>query len=153
MNYGYARVSTDRQSVEAQVRQLRAAVVGKVFRELASGAKTEHAQPSRSLWRATAIGRALYVKVQSLPWMSANRRRVSSSQAVNGRFQRMGIASPINREWLETTRNSPVQKSKIRTKIRALAVLISAVRLVAQRVEVYRSPMGADALRGRGVNS
>jgi hypothetical protein len=32
----------------------------------------------------------------------------------------MGIASPINREWLETTRNSPVQKSKIRTKIRAL---------------------------------
>ena len=73
MIYGYARVSTDRQSVEAQVRQLRAAVAGKVFRELASGAKTECAQPPRSLWRATAIGRAPYVKVQSLPWMSANR--------------------------------------------------------------------------------
>jgi Resolvase, N terminal domain len=71
MIYGYARVSTDRQSVEAQVRQLLAAVAGKVFRELASGAKIERAQPPRSLWRATAIG--LYVKVQSLPWMSANR--------------------------------------------------------------------------------
>ena len=70
---GYARVSTDRQSLEAQVRQLRAAVAGKVFRELVSGAKTERAQPPRSLCRATAIGRALYVKMQSLPWMSADR--------------------------------------------------------------------------------
>jgi hypothetical protein len=73
MIYGYARVSTGRQSVEAQVRQLRAPVAGKVFRELASGAKTERAQPPRSLWRATAIGPALYVKEQSLPSMSANR--------------------------------------------------------------------------------
>jgi predicted site-specific integrase-resolvase len=70
---GHARVSTDRQRVEAQVRRLRAAVVGEVFRELASGANTERAQPPRSLWRATAIGRTLYVKVQSLPWMSADR--------------------------------------------------------------------------------
>jgi DNA invertase Pin-like site-specific DNA recombinase len=61
MTYGYARVPTDRQSVEAQVRQLRAAVAGKVLRELASGAKTERAPPPRSLWRATAMGRALYV--------------------------------------------------------------------------------------------
>jgi hypothetical protein len=41
--YGYARVSTDGQSVEAQVRQLRAAGAGKVFREVASGAKTVRA--------------------------------------------------------------------------------------------------------------
>jgi DNA invertase Pin-like site-specific DNA recombinase len=32
MIYGYARVSTDRQNVEAQVRQLRAAIAGKAFR-------------------------------------------------------------------------------------------------------------------------
>src|SRR5215469_9817015 len=35
--YGYARVSTGGQSVDAQARQLRAAGAGKVFREVASG--------------------------------------------------------------------------------------------------------------------
>ncbi|MGO9232884.1 MAG: recombinase family protein, partial [Methylocella sp.] len=39
MIYGYARVSTDGQSVDAQVKQLRAAGAEKVFRETASGAK------------------------------------------------------------------------------------------------------------------
>jgi hypothetical protein len=67
MIYGYARVSTDGQSIEAQVRQLRAAGVGKVFREVASGAKTDRArrllaqlarrrcadgEPARPGWRA-----------------------------------------------------------------------------------------------------
>src|SRR5258707_436181 len=41
MIYGYARVSTGGQSEAAQVRQLRAAGAGKVFREVASGAKTD----------------------------------------------------------------------------------------------------------------
>jgi DNA invertase Pin-like site-specific DNA recombinase len=44
MKYGYARVSTDGQSVAAQVAALRAARAGKVFREVASGAKTDRAQ-------------------------------------------------------------------------------------------------------------
>jgi DNA invertase Pin-like site-specific DNA recombinase len=49
MIYGYARVSTDGQSEAAQVRQLRAAGAGKVFREVASGAKTDRAQLCRVL--------------------------------------------------------------------------------------------------------
>jgi DNA invertase Pin-like site-specific DNA recombinase len=44
MIYGYARVSTDGQSVAAQVAALTAAGAGKVFREVASGAKTDRAQ-------------------------------------------------------------------------------------------------------------
>jgi len=44
MIYGYARVSTDGQSVEAQVAALTAAGAGRVFREVASGAKTDRAQ-------------------------------------------------------------------------------------------------------------
>jgi DNA invertase Pin-like site-specific DNA recombinase len=44
MKYGYARVSTDGQSVDAQVRQLTKAGCKKVFREVASGAKTDRAQ-------------------------------------------------------------------------------------------------------------
>ena len=43
MKYGYARVSTDGQSVDAQVRQLTKAGCKKVFREVASGAKTDRA--------------------------------------------------------------------------------------------------------------
>ncbi len=49
MKYGYARVSTDGQSVDAQVRQLTKAGCKKVFREVASGAKTDRAQLRRLL--------------------------------------------------------------------------------------------------------
>jgi DNA invertase Pin-like site-specific DNA recombinase len=44
MIYGYARVSTDGQSVDAQVKQLRAAGADQVFRETASGARSDRAQ-------------------------------------------------------------------------------------------------------------
>ena len=49
MKYGYARVSTDGQSVDAQVRQLTKAGCKKVFRETASGAKTDRSQLRRVL--------------------------------------------------------------------------------------------------------
>jgi DNA invertase Pin-like site-specific DNA recombinase len=44
MIYGYARVSTDGQSVAAQISQLRAAGCEKVFREVSSGVKTDRNQ-------------------------------------------------------------------------------------------------------------
>ena len=49
MKYGYARVSTDGQSVAAQVTTLKAAGAEKVFKEVASGAKTDRAQLHRLL--------------------------------------------------------------------------------------------------------
>jgi DNA invertase Pin-like site-specific DNA recombinase len=49
MKYGYARVSTDGRSVDAQVRQLTKAGCKKVFRETASGAKTDRAQLRKAL--------------------------------------------------------------------------------------------------------
>jgi DNA invertase Pin-like site-specific DNA recombinase len=49
MKYGYARVSTDGQSVDAQVRQLTRAGCKKVFREVASGARIDRAQLRRLL--------------------------------------------------------------------------------------------------------
>src|ERR1700687_6028164 len=49
MKYGYARVSTGGQSVDAQVRQLTKAGCKNVFREVASGAKTDRAQLRRLL--------------------------------------------------------------------------------------------------------
>jgi DNA invertase Pin-like site-specific DNA recombinase len=49
MIYGYARVSTDGQSVDAQVKQLRTAGAEKVFRETASGARADRAQLRRAV--------------------------------------------------------------------------------------------------------
>jgi DNA invertase Pin-like site-specific DNA recombinase len=49
MIYGYARLSTDGQSVEAQVKKLRHAGAGKVFRETASGARADRPQLCRAL--------------------------------------------------------------------------------------------------------
>lgn len=49
MIYGYARVSTDGQSVDSQVAALTAAGAEKVFREVASGAQTDRAQLRRLL--------------------------------------------------------------------------------------------------------
>jgi DNA invertase Pin-like site-specific DNA recombinase len=54
MKYGYARVSTGGQSVDAQVRQLTKAGCHKVFREVASGAKTDRAQLRRLLGQLEA---------------------------------------------------------------------------------------------------
>lgn len=49
MIYGYARVSTNGQSVDAQVRQLTKAGCTKVFHETASGTKTDRAQLAKAL--------------------------------------------------------------------------------------------------------
>jgi DNA invertase Pin-like site-specific DNA recombinase len=54
MVYGYARVSTDGQSVDAQVRALRTAGARQVFREVASGVKTDRSQLRRALDRLDA---------------------------------------------------------------------------------------------------
>lgn len=49
MIYGYARISTDGQSVEAQVKALCAAGAEKLYRETAGGACADRAQLRRVL--------------------------------------------------------------------------------------------------------
>jgi DNA invertase Pin-like site-specific DNA recombinase len=48
-SYGYARVSTDGQSLESQVAALKAAGAGKVYAEKQSGTKTDRAALARVL--------------------------------------------------------------------------------------------------------
>ena len=47
--YGYARVSTDGQTLDAQVAQLKAAGAEKVFQEKVSGARIDRPQLARLL--------------------------------------------------------------------------------------------------------
>jgi DNA invertase Pin-like site-specific DNA recombinase len=60
MIYGYARVSTDGQSVDAQVQQLSAAGASKIFKETASGSNTDRTQLARVM-RCLAGGDVLMV--------------------------------------------------------------------------------------------
>jgi hypothetical protein len=60
MKYSYARAWTDGQSVAAQMTALRAAGAVKVFREVASGAKTDRAQLRKAIF-ALGAGDVLMV--------------------------------------------------------------------------------------------
>ncbi len=60
MIYGYARVSTDGQSVAAQVAQLTDAGAATVFQETASGAKTDRRALARAI-KALEAGDTLLV--------------------------------------------------------------------------------------------
>ncbi|CAN2535829.1 DNA-invertase+hin [Methylocapsa aurea] len=71
MKFGYARVSTDGQSVDAQVKQLRAAGAEKVFKETASGAKTDRAQLRRAL---AALGKGDVLLVTRLDRLARSTR-------------------------------------------------------------------------------
>jgi DNA invertase Pin-like site-specific DNA recombinase len=52
--YGYARVSTDGQTLDAQIAALKAAGAEKVYSEKQSGAKTDRAALSRVLGALSA---------------------------------------------------------------------------------------------------
>jgi DNA invertase Pin-like site-specific DNA recombinase len=58
--YGYARVSTDGQTLDAQIVQLKVAGAEKVFREKVSGARADRAQLARLL-RALSDGDVVLV--------------------------------------------------------------------------------------------
>jgi predicted DNA-binding WGR domain protein len=68
MIYGYARVSTDGQSVDAQVRRLRDAGAEKVFRETASGVRAAPDRPQlrRALARLEAGDVLIVVRLDRL---------------------------------------------------------------------------------------
>jgi DNA invertase Pin-like site-specific DNA recombinase len=71
MKIGYARVSTDGQSVEAQVAELQAAGCDKVFRETASGAKTDRAQLRKAI---ASLGQADILVVTRLDRLARSTR-------------------------------------------------------------------------------
>jgi DNA invertase Pin-like site-specific DNA recombinase len=63
--FGYARVSTDGQTLDAQVAALKAAGAEKVFSEKQSGAKTDRAALSRALAALAARDVLLVTRLDS----------------------------------------------------------------------------------------
>src|SRR6202790_1536501 len=98
MIYGYARVSTDGQSVEAQVAALAAAGAGKVFREVASGAKTDRAQLRRLLDQLAAADVVMVTRLDRLA--RSTRDLLNTLAAITDKkagFRSLGDA------WADTT--------------------------------------------------
>jgi DNA invertase Pin-like site-specific DNA recombinase len=79
MIYGYARVSTDGQSVDAQVKQLRQAGAAKVFRETASGARADRPQLRRAL---AQLGAGDVLFVTRLDRLARSKRDLLNTRAV-----------------------------------------------------------------------
>jgi DNA invertase Pin-like site-specific DNA recombinase len=98
MKYGYARVSTDGQSVDAQVRQLSKAGCKKVFREVASSAKTDRPQLRRLL---AEVGPGDVVMVTRLDRLARSTRDLLNTlAAITGK--KAGFRSLAD-VWADTT--------------------------------------------------
>jgi DNA invertase Pin-like site-specific DNA recombinase len=98
MIYGYARVSPDGQSVDAQVRQLTKAGCKKVFREVASGAKTDRTQLRRALAQLDAGDVLLVTRLDRLA--RSTRDLLNTLAAITDKkagFRSLGDA------WADTT--------------------------------------------------
>src|SRR6202158_3333552 len=98
MKYGYARVSTDGQSVDAQVRHLTKPGCKKVFREVASGAKTDRAQLRRLLDQLEASDVVTVTRLDRLA--RSNRDLLNTPAAITGR--KAGFRS-LGDTWANTT--------------------------------------------------
>src|SRR5271157_368842 len=98
MIYGYARVSTDGQTVGAQIGALTAAGAAKVFRETASGAKTDRAQLRRVLAALEAGDVLMVTRLDRLA--RSTRDLLNTLAAITER--RAGFRS-LGDTWADTT--------------------------------------------------
>src|SRR5258707_4054157 len=98
MIHGYARVSTDGQSVDAQVKQLKAAGAKKVYRETASGAKADRSQLCRTL---AALEPGDVLMVARLDRLARSTRDLLNILAAIG-DQKAGFRS-LGDAWADTT--------------------------------------------------
>jgi DNA invertase Pin-like site-specific DNA recombinase len=98
MIYGYAQVSTDGQSVAAQVAALRKQGAGKVFREVASGAKTDRAQLRRLFDQLDPGDVVMVTRLDRLA--RSTRDLLNTLSAITGR--KAGLRS-LGDAWANTT--------------------------------------------------
>jgi DNA invertase Pin-like site-specific DNA recombinase len=98
MILGYVRVSTDGQSVDAQVKAVHAAGCEKIFRETASGARSDRAGLRRAL---DHIGKGDVLMVTRLDRLARSTRDLLNTlAAITGK--KVGFKS-LNDTWADTT--------------------------------------------------
>jgi DNA invertase Pin-like site-specific DNA recombinase len=98
MKYGYARVSTDGQSVAAQVDQLARAGAEKVFKEKVSGAITHRQQLKRAL---DALDEGDVLLVTRLDRLARSTRDLLNTLAVIA--EKKAGFRPLSDSWADTT--------------------------------------------------
>ena len=96
--YGYARVSTDGQTLDAQVRELKAAGAKSVFKEKVSGAVTDRVQLRRAL---AALGRGDVLIVTRLDRLARSTRDLLNTLATIAE-KSAGFRS-LRDTWADTT--------------------------------------------------
>ena len=96
--YGYARVSSDGQTLDAQVEQLRAAGAEKVFQEKVCGAKRERVQLSRLLDRLEPEDVLLVTRLDRLARSTRDLLNILGTVAEKGAAFR-SLGDP----WADTT--------------------------------------------------
>ena len=104
--HSLARISTDDQSAGAQVTALTAAGAEKVFREMASGAKTDRAQLRRAL---DALGTGDVLMVTRLDRLARSTRDLLNTlAAITGK--QVGFRGPVAKffraRFVEDTRSA-----------------------------------------------
>ena len=98
MIFGYARVSTDGQSVDAQVRQLRVSGAVRIFREVASGAQTDRPKLRKAIAQLEADDVLLVVRLDRLA--RSTRDLLNTLAAITEK--KAGFRS-LNDAWADTT--------------------------------------------------
>ena len=98
MKYGYARVSSGGQSVAAQIAALSAAGAGKVFREVASGAKTNRTQLRKAIASLRAGDLLMVTRLDRLA--RSTRDLLNTLAAITDR--KAGFRS-LSDAWADTT--------------------------------------------------
>ena len=96
--YGYARVSSDGQTLDAQIAQLKAAGAEKVFREKISGARADRPELSRLLRKLAPGDRVLVTRLDRLA--RSTRDLLNTLAAIGDR--KAGFRS-LNDAWADTT--------------------------------------------------
>jgi DNA invertase Pin-like site-specific DNA recombinase len=96
--YGYARVSTDGQTLDAQIAQLKAAGAEKVFREKVSGARADRPQLARLLRSLAPGDRVLVTRLDRLA--RSTRDLLNTLAAIAD--HKAGFRS-LNDAWADTT--------------------------------------------------
>ncbi|MCI0540170.1 MAG: recombinase family protein [Verrucomicrobiales bacterium] len=136
MIYGYARVSTNGQSVEAQVEALHAAGAEKIFRETASGAKSDRAGLRRAI---DAIGPGGVLMVTRLDRLARSTRDLLN--VVEKIADKKAGFRSIGDAWADTTTPHG----------RLLMTVLAGLAEFERELIRARTSEGRDRAKARGV--